>query len=383
MLLATQVALCTLLVTASLVSVRGMIASLNTPLGFRPQGLAASGVALGLAGYNEEQGRQFHQRLLEEVAALPGVTAAAYSSSLPLSINQSSTSLFPEGDMEFRPADAIGATYYRVSPTYFAALGTALRTGRAFQEADRGQENPVAIVNETLAQRLFGTTDGVGKRFRQRSGPLVEVVGVAEDGKYSTLTEDPRSVVFWPALQRYTDEMVVLARSTRPENEVAHEIRQLIARLDPALPVHGAGSVTQMIGLAYLPSQAAVWALGAFGALALMLACTGVYGLTSFIVSRRVRELGIRRAIGAQSLQILHAVFSRTGAVIAAGAAIGLSLAIGVSGLLASMVHGASATDPAVLATAGMLLGAVGAVSAIGPARRALSVEPIQALKQD
>jgi ABC-type antimicrobial peptide transport system permease subunit len=177
--------------------------------------------------------------------------------------------------------------------------------------------------------------------------------------------------------------MVIIARSTRPENELANEMRQLITRLHPELPVFGTGSVPQMLGLAYFPAYAAVWALGAFGALAIMLACTGIYGLSSFVVSRRIRELGIRRAIGAQSIQILRSVFGSTAAVLLVGAAIGLVLAVAVSRVLASIVYGASSTDPVVLAGAVLMMAGVGVISAIGPARRALSVEPVQALRQD
>jgi predicted permease len=383
LLLAMQVALCAVLVTASLVSVRGLMRSLETPLGFRPRGVAVAGLALGLAGYTDEQGRQFRQDLLREVSALPGVTAAAYSNSLPLSIDQSSTTLYPEDAADFRPEDAVGASYYMVSPDYFHALGTKLVAGREFTSMDRASEAPVAIVNQTLARRLFGRSEAVGKRMRHHEGPLIEVVGVVEDGKYVSLTEDPRAAVFWPALQRYNSDMVLIAQSARPENEVAGEMRQIIAQLDPALPVFGAGSVTQMLGLAYFPAYAAVWALGAFGALAVMLACTGIYGLSSFVVSRRVRELGIRRAVGARGGQILRAVFFRTGAVLAVGAVIGMGLAVAVSRILARIVYGASSSDPVVLVGAVALMALVGVASAIGPARRALSIEPVQALRQE
>jgi predicted permease len=382
-LLAMQVALCALLVTASLVSVRGLMISIETPLGFRPQGVAVAGLDLGLAGYTEHRGLQFQRRLLDEVAALPGVTTAAYSNSLPLSVDQSSSSVYREDATDFRPKNSIGASYYMVSPGYFTALGTKLLAGREFTFMDRSTEVHVAIVNQTFARRLFGTPDAIGKRFRQRRGPPIEVVGVVEDGKYVSLTEDQRPAVFWPALQRYNDTMVVIARSTRPADELANEMRQLISRLDPELPVHGAGSVSQMLGFAYFPAYAAVWALGVFGGLAVMLACTGIYGLSSFVVSRRVRELGIRRAVGAQSIQILRSVFGGAAAVLVVGATIGLTLAVVGSRVLASIVYGASSSDPVVLGGAMLMMAGVGVVSAIGPARRALSVEPVQALRQD
>ncbi|HEX7085816.1 MAG TPA: ABC transporter permease [Vicinamibacterales bacterium] len=382
-LLAIQVALCAVLVTASLVAVRGLVASFKMPVGFEPDGLAAATVELDRAGYDQARGLQFQQRALERVASLPGVRAAAWANSIPLTLDQSTSSFYTEGETDFRPANALKAMVYNVSPGFFRTVGARLRAGREFTPGDREGSVEVAIVNEAFAERLFGTVQAVGRRFRHGGGPPIAVVGVVESGKYRSLTEPAQPVVFWPAAQKYNGSTMLLARTARPEGDVAREIRDILVSLDPELPVYGTGSARQNIGLVYVPAVAAAWALGAFGLLAVMLACTGVYGLSSGIVARRARELAIRRAIGAQSRQVLDAVFRRIGGALGLGAAAGLAGILAARPLLAHVVHGASPGNPLVIAGAVMLLLLTGILSASGPARRALRLDPMRELRQD
>lgn len=283
---------------------------------------------------------------VEAAAHLPGVESAAYSSSVPLSIDDSTATVYPENTTDFRPKNARQPIYYYVSPGYFHTAGTRLVSGPAFTPLENRNSPLVAIVNRTLARSLTGTLDAAGRRFRMGRDELYEIVGVVEDGKYESMTETPKGAVFFPILQQYSPTIVLMARSRRPEFEVAAEMREAIARLDPHLAVYGVGSLQQMLGLVYLPMHAAVMALGAFGVLALMLAITGIYGLATYTVSRRTREIGIRMAIGASPAQILRLVFGRTGALVALGAGAGLA-------------------------------------AALGPARRALRVDPVQARRHE
>ena len=383
-LLPVQVALCCLLVTASLVAVRGLARSFQTPLGFRPDGAAVIGYDVGRAGYDEDRGRAFEQRALEAVAHLPGVESAAYSSSVPLSIDQSSTAVYAETVTDFRPKYAHSAGYYYVSPGYFKTASTRLLAGRGFTPQDKANATLVAIVNQTLARRVTGTANAVGRRFRTgANGPLYQIVGIAEDGKYETLTESPQPAVFFPILQRYSSTVVLMARSRRPAPELAAEMRDAVGRLDPHLAVYGVGSLHQMLGLVYLPMHAAVVALGAFGALALMLSITGIYGLAAYTVSRRAREIGIRVAIGARPAQVLRLVFTRTAVLVAVGSAAGLALGVAGASVLASIVYQASSRDPVVIGAAVVTIAAVGILAALGPARRALRVDPVRALRHE
>jgi predicted permease len=382
--LAAQVALCCLLIMSSFVALRGLVQSLQTPLGMQPAGAAVAGIDLGPAGYKGPQIRIFQQNALEAVSRIPGVTAAAYASSVPLSLDQSNTTIYAYGTTDFRPATAQRATYYFVSPDYFRAVGTRLIAGRDFTPADNRGALPVAILNETLAKRVLGSSDGVGKYFLWGPGVTpVQVIGIVEDGKYTTLAESPAGALFRPILQVPSANAMLIARSARPENQVAAEMRVAIAQLDPHLPVYGTGSLAQLIGLVYLPVRAAVISLGAFGLLAILLAVTGIYGVASYSVSRRLREIGIRVAVGARPADVLRLIFGHTAAWVALGSLVGLALGMGAAQLLASIVYGASPRDPVVIACVALTMFAAGLAAAFAPARRALTVDPVSVLRQD
>jgi len=383
-LLPLQIALCCVLVTSSLVAVRGLLRSFQTPLGFQPDGAAVLGYDVNLVGYDESRGHLFHQRALEEVAHLPGVESAAYSSSVPLSIDQSNTAVYPENTTDFRPRNAYRAIHYNVSTGYFHTIGTRLLAGREFTVQDDEKSPSVAVVNQTFARRVVGTADAVGRRFfRFDPSHPVQIVGVVEDGKYETLTETPKATAFFPGQQGYTSEMMLIVRSRRPEAEMAAEMRQAMARFEPSLAVYGVGGLRQMLGLVFLPMHAAAIALSAFGILALMLSITGIYGLAAYTVSRRGREIGIRMAIGARPIQVLRSVFSRIGTLVTAGALVGLALGFAGAGVLASIVYQASSRDPVVIGASVLSIAAVALAAAFGPARRAIRVDPVRSLRHD
>lgn len=382
-LLAVQVAICCVLVTGCFVSLRGLSKAFEMPLGFQPRGVVVAGLDLGLARYSKEEGQRFQKKLLESVSQLPGMKVAAYANSVPLSIDQSMRTVFPEQTREFRLGEGVSTSYYQVSPGYFEVAGTRVLRGREFTWRDDGSSPQVAIVNETLAKKLTGNGDATGRRCWLGRGRPVEIVAVVEDGKYRTLTEEPTPTIFLPASQSYNGTMVVLARSAVPEDEMAGRLRDLIRSLDSRLPVYGVGSWTQMLGFAFFPAHAATVALSAFGVLAILLAVTGIYGLASYSVSRRTRDIGIRMAIGARPAAVLRHVLGRTGMLVVAGSVVGLLLGVAGAQLLASIVYQADARDPVVLVAAAVAMVGIGFVSVWEPARRALSVRPIQALRQD
>ncbi len=208
-------------------------------------------------------------------------------------------------------------------------------------------------------------------------------MGVVEDGKYQTLTEDPTNAVFFPSTQAYNGSTIVLARAALPEAALAAQMRDAIAALDSHLPLYSVGAARDLQQLAFLPSRAAVSALAVFGVLALALAVTGIYGLAAYAVSRRVREIGIRVAVGAGPRDVLGCVLRRMGWLVAIGSAAGLVLAWLAGRVLAAVVYQASSHDPLVLGATAATLAAAGLAASVGPARRALRIEPSRALRCD
>ncbi len=384
LLLAGQIAICCLLVTASLVAVRGLSRTLHANLGFQPQGVTMANFDLHLAGYSDKEAARFQQRLLHVVSHLPGVTAAAYANTTPLSVDQSDTGIHSVDTAELTSKNIkFGANFSEVSPGYFKTAGTRLLAGRSFTAQDDEKAPPVAIVNQTFARKLFGSDHAVGKYFKGYSGNKpIEIVGVVEDGKYTTVTEDPTAAVFFPILGDPNTETVLLVRSRRDPRDMAAAIHDAIRRLDPGLPIFSLGSWQESLAIVMLPTYAATVVLGVFGALAILLALTGIFGLASYTVSRRMRELGIRVALGASHRQVLHAALRRPVVLLGAGSLVGLALGIAASRLLASVVYQASPNDPLVLAGVVVTMMLVGALATWIPARRVLSIDPIQVLRE-
>jgi predicted permease len=384
LLLAMQLALCCLLVTASFVALRGLERTLRMPLGFQPDGVVLATMDIHLVGYQGAQVPALQQRLLDAVSSIPGIQNAAYSDTTPLSLDQNGIGVYAPGTADFSLANMkFGAHPYSVSPGYFATTGTRLLAGRAFSIHDDGHAPRVAIVNETFARKLFGTTEIVGKHFPLGPGIQAEIVGVVEDGKYETVTENPAAAVFWPSLQAPDSDTVILVRSNRAPAEMIPAVRQAIAGVDPKLPVFNAGTWTDGLYMVMFPARAATIALGILGGLAMMLATTGLFGMASYTVSKRMRELGIRVALGAQSGQVLRAALGRTVMLLVTGSIAGLALGVAASRVLASIVYQASASDPWVILAAVLTMLLVGVIAAAIPMRRVLSIDPARLLQDE
>jgi predicted permease len=383
-LLGVQIALCCLLVTASFVSLRGLVRAFTMPLGFQPQGVTLASFDVHLADYQASEVPAIQQRILDEASRIPGVIFAAYSSTTPLSLDQSNTSIFPKGTTDFSASNAaFESPYYNVSPGYFGTTGTRLLRGRDFSPHDTEKSPTVAIVNQTFARRLFGTEQAVGRRCPGYAGRGVEVVGVVEDGKYHSLTESPSPAIFYSINQNPSTSTVLIVRSDLPPATIIPALRQVIARVDAGLPVFSVSSWQDALALMQFPARAATIALGVLGALAMCISVTGIFGLASYSVARRLRELGIRSALGAPSARILSAALGRTFVLLSAGSLAGLTLGLGTGHLLASVVYQATASDPLVLVGAALTMALVGFMSAALPARRALAVHPAVLLRDE
>lgn len=384
-LLCVQIALCTLLVTASLVAVRGMERSLHAPLGFQPQGVTIAQTQLNMGGYSEDQYWQVQKRMADEATHIPGVTAAGISDRVMLDSDCcGNMSVYREGTTDLRPTtEAFHAYFFSASPGYFDAAGTRLLSGRDIRWTDDEHAPEVAVVNQTFAHRLFGNAPAVGRYFLLWGKRREEIVGVVEDGKYATLTEDPQPAMFFSLAQHITNnDTAVLVRSNFPQTEIAQALERVVTGIDPRLPLT-IRSWGDELDLALFPARAATGALGIMGLLAAMLALTGIFGMAAYTVSRRMRELGIRVALGARRKQVLVAAVGRPAVLLVAGSALGLFGGVLASSLLEHVVYEADPRNPMVIGGALATMALLGMMAAWIPAARALRVDPSMLMRDE
>ncbi len=387
-LLAGQIALCCITITAAFVALRGLGKSLSMELGFKPANAVRAQFELAQAGYSSESAASFQRRLLAAASQLPGVEAIGYANSTPLAIDQSGTAVFSPETTDMRLTNAaFGAPDYSISPGYLAAAGTPLVSGRDVSFADTAKSPPVAIVNQEFARRLFHADHVIGRYFKTLSGRPIQIVGVVANGKYGTLNEDPKPAIFFPISQERNTSTALVVR-THPDptgvtsRDMAAAIRKTILDLDPAVPIQESSVWSSQLGLQLFPAQVATVALSLFGAFGLLLSITGTFGLASYSVTKRLRELSIRVALGAQAKQILAAALGRMLMLLSIGSMIGLILGAAASRLLSAVVYQASALDPIVLCAVAFTMLLTGLVSIVNPVRRALHIDPAGVLRE-
>jgi predicted permease len=384
-LITAQVGLSVLLLVGSALVVKSLQRALTVSMGFEPRHAALVEFDLGLQGYNETRGRDFQKRLLDRVRAMPGIESAAMIDSLPLSLNWNNSSIVIEGKTVTQVGDLPMAAMHRVTPGYFHTARTRIVAGRDFTEGDKPGMRRVAIVNRAFVHQLLGDADPIGKRFRldAKGGDWREIVGVVEDGKYRSLSESPMIAVFEPIEQAWNSSTDLIARSSLPEDQVTGMLRRAVMDLDSTITMAASGSWTEQLALALFPARVAAIVLGAFGILAIVLAATGVYGVTAYAVSRRTREIGIRIALGAGRANVVQVVLSHTTVLVGAGAVIGISLALAVGPFFAPILYGVNAQDPVTYAAALGAMVAVAFAACWFPARRAIGVDPVKALRTE
>ena len=363
---------------------RGLARSLHSDYGFQPQGAMLVNTDLHMGGYNGDQQAQMQQRMLDAAAAIPGVTTAGYSDRLPLSIGGGDSTVFADSTTDYRPRNAAaGAQTFHVSPDYFRAAGTAMLAGRTFTLHDEKKAPAVAVINRELARKLFGSVDkAVGGHFKRWGGSRVEVIGVVEDGKYETLTENTQSATFYSFLQQPSSGTWITVRSGRDPQEIAAALHRSMRNLDPALPLD-IKTWNNELDWALFVARVATVALGVLGLLGAMLAITGIFGMASYTVSKRLREFGIRVALGANQRNVLNAALGRAFRLVAIGSVAGMILGVLATRVLSSIVYQATPKDPIVLGGVILTMMAVGMVAALIPARRALTVDPMILLREE
>lgn len=381
-LLVTQIAFSMLLLGVAGLFGRALTKARSIDPGFDPRGVQIATLDLQLANHDAETGPQFLDRLVEGAARIPGVEDVALARMLPL--DGGGMGLGPilvDGRPAPDPESGWSADWNIVSPAYFDVMRIPLLRGRTFTTLDRAGAPDVAIINETLASRIWPGEDAIGKTFRNEER-VVTVVGIARDGKYRSLGESPRGFVFVPLAQRYIGEMSLLVRTT-PGRSLAGPIRKLVADLDPSLPILNARTMEEHAAVGLFPQRVALWVAGALGAVALLLALIGIYGVTAYGVAQRTREIGIRVALGSSRGGVLGLVVGQGMRLGGLGVLLGIAVAAAATRLLEGLLFGVAGTDPIALGSAagGLLLAAL-AASWI-PARRAARIEPMVALRQE
>ncbi len=384
MMLAVQIAICAVLVTSSLVAVRGLAHAMHSNFGFDPHNSMLVSADLRMAGYSGERVPEMQKRMIETVAALPGVESAGLTDGLLLN-DQSTSSVFNVGATDLRPSAAAAPDVYlyHVSPGYLRAEGTTLLAGRAFTWQDDKDSLRVAIVNEEFARKLFGSVEkAMDSYYKMPDGTRIEVVGISQNGKYGRLTEEPQPAMFLPILQWPATSAWIVVRSGGRARPLGPAIRSAFHRIDAGLPVV-IESRSDEIGGALFPAQVASVVLGVLGGIGAVLAMTGVFGMAAYSVSKRLRELGVRVALGARRKQILTAALGRTVRLLAFGSGAGLLLGLLASRVLSYIVYQATPRDPLVLAGVVLAMALLGLIAAWIPARRALAVDPMMLLRDE
>jgi predicted permease len=387
--LVAQMSMSVLLLIAAGLFIQSFRQAQSIDTGFDAERVVTASINLETRGYSPARGRELIRSLSQSLEAAPGISAANIVDIVPVTLSNRTTYLLRDTDTPPAPGQQPPTPQIytnAVGPGHFRTLQIKLTAGRDFTDRDDDAGARVAVVNETLARRFWPGGTAVGQRLRPLRGPAnardsIEIVGVVQDSKYVTVGEEPRPFLYRPLAQAYTPRVTMLVRWTDSPAVARSAITQAVGVLDPGLAVYNVTNLTDAMAVSLLPTQVAGGLVGALGMLALALAALGTYGVLSFIVRSRTREIGIRLAIGATprstAAMVLYQAFSWT----AAGAIIGVALALLVTRFLAAFLYGISPTDPWTFAGAALLLTFVAAVAALVPAVRASRLNPLVALR--
>ena len=385
LLLVVQIVVCTLLVTTSLVAVRGMERALRVPLGFNPEGVTTARADLRMDGYTGQTAFPVQKRLLEAARAIPGATSVTVADNIPFD-GSAEWFVYKWGTTVFQPSHmAFAANTYLITPGYLNMAQTTLLAGRDITWHDDDSSPRVAIVNRSFARKLFGNTPAIGQRFALWATAKYEVIGVVGDGKYGSVGEDDQPAMFLPLAQGVGGEkssnVVVLVRSSLPQGQIAAALYRTLNGVE-----HGApfilGSWEDAVDRSMMPTRAATVIVAVMGLLAAMLAVTGIFGMASYTVSKRMREQGIRVALGAQRSQVVHAVLRRPAILLLVGSGVGVGVGLMTTRVFAHLVSFATPHDPLVLVGVLITMTLLGMLASWIPARRAFEIDPAQLLRE-
>jgi predicted permease len=385
-LLVVQIAICAVLVTASIVAVRGLVRSLKSDVGFEPRETLVVGADLSMVGYSGDNLLLMQRRLVDTIAAIPGVDHAGLVNNYPPLVYTAAfrVNTYRDDARDLSQSNVTSTPYsYDVSPDYFEAAGTSILAGRSFTWHDDRSAPRVAIANRHFAVMMFGSVErAVGSYYRNQHGNRIQIVGVAENGKYMSLTEDQQPALFRPFLQSSANLVHVVVRSKRDPEALALAMRVKLREMDAGLPVD-IQTWSALLNVVLFPGRVATMALGALGMMGGILSITGIFGMAAYSVNKRLKELGIRVALGAPRTEVLSAALGHAVRLLAIGSVAGLIFGVLASKVLASIVYQATPRDPLVLAGVVIAMVLLGLVATWIPAQRALSVDPLVLLREE
>jgi predicted permease len=388
-LVTTQVAVSTLLLVGAGLFVRSLLATQNLDPGFGQQATGMLNLFLPSTEYSQDQALRFYERLSDRLGEIPGVTAVGLIDNPNLTpTNQMSRSVNIDGVEPPQGRDAHAIDFAHIDENYFEAAGVPILEGRAFEPRDDGESPPVAIVSEAFVRRFFPVRDPIGARLRLSpikpgDAPDFEIVGVAQDTRVRSLVEPPRPFLYLPIRQDFTPVAVFLATGPNDARQTAISMLQAARELDPDVRVLESKTMARHISTFLLPAEASAFFVGGFSLLALLLAVIGLYGLVSYSVAQRAREVGIRMAIGARPLEIIQLLMKGGLGLVLVGEVIGVALAALASRGLSGLLYGVPAADPLTFLLIPLVLLTVAVVATLVPAWRASRIDPVRVMRID
>jgi putative ABC transport system permease protein len=393
LLVIAQVALSLTLLIGAGLFLRSLREIQSARPGFDADKVLTASLRINLLRYTKQQGREFYRRVIERVESLPGVESASLARVAPISGAGRRGGFVIEGQNEQEindrrrggDDDLQTVRMNVVTPKYFQTMGIALARGRDFTALDDDGAPGVVIVSEAFARQYFSGQDPLGRRLRfgGSNAPWSEIIGVARDSKYSNLSEDFGPIAYQPVAQNHETGMTLHARAAGDPLSIAEAVRREINSIEKSLPLTDLRPVSDLVGSSLYPARMGAALVGAFGLLALLLAAVGLYGVISYAVSQRTREIGVRMALGARASGVLRMVLKEAMTLVAVGMAIGWGLAAALSRLIESFLFGVGAMDAVTFAATPILLALVALIASYLPARRAMKVDPMVALKCD
>lgn len=389
-LVVSQVALAFMLVVAAALLTRTLFSLLKTDGGFRSEHVLTFEMSLPGTKYTDaDRVVALYKGALESFRSIPGVQSCGITYAVPLEgVTEGSQIRIPDRAAVSDPDQRPFANYNIASPGYFAAIGTPLLRGRDFLESDTADSTPVVVINGAMAKKFWPGEDPVGKQVGLGSTryPLMTIVGIVADVKHLSLRESPAPEMYVPYTQKPYPSMLIMhavLRSAGDAEALTRSVREALGRLDPDLPIAKVSTLETIVDNSVAQPRFSMLLLAAFGGIALLLACIGMYGIISYSVAQRTREIGIRLAIGAQPRQVLGMIIGQGARLAVLGIVIGLLAALGATRIMTSVLYSVQATDPLTFGAVTLLFVVVALLACYLPARRATRVDPSAALRYE